>query len=152
MQCGLHSAEHGTECCQALCHRDSPDSASLIFLVGKKVRFTQGISHLIYAKSGPLGSPDLPFPRYPSEKDRRSSVRASDPIPSTKGFAHGLWHLRSLSSTHHPVNMTSILERLHSPQGKICIISWLGFGDCPKHLLDDILWGIYVNRSSKSSP
>lgn len=75
MQCGRHSAEHRTDCCRALYHRDGPDSASLIFLMGTKARFTQGTGHLIYSNSGSLSCLDLPFPRCHSVKDGRPSVR-----------------------------------------------------------------------------
>lgn len=57
-----------------------------------------------------------------------------------------LWTVASqlFNQNHHPVNMILILDQLRSPQGKICIMPWLGLGYYPRQVFWMTIFGGFM--------
>lgn len=134
-------------------------------LVGKNRHRHQGTDHLIHVKSEPLGYLDLPFPRCHLWWSYSKSSVSGRGMPYTSLWLSGnfllvssfcrlysinkglcLWTVASqlFNQNHHSVNMILILEQLRSPQGKICIIPWLGLGYYPKQVFWMTIFGGYM--------
>lgn len=137
------------------------------FPLQEKNRHTHQGTDLIHVKSGPLGCLELSFPRCHLWWSYSKSSVSDRCVPCTSLQLSGNFTLVSsfcrlysinkgpclctvasqlFNQNHHPVNMILILERLCSPQGKICIIPWLGLGYYPRQVFRMTIFGGFMLR------